>query len=542
MSKCDFRIVFDRSDRTYRCGEEVSGTVYVEVNQDVECKGILLEGFWQTHGRGNTTTGPKATSVLYQGTLRAGELLSYPFRFTAPEGPPTYRGRYLNIDHYLNVRVDIPWAIDPRLKEEYILVPGPRAYGYLPASQAGRMTGAKGCLAVGLPVGVAMIVIGMIFPFPLGIVLIPGGLVVLMFALWKTIAEKKIGKVKLSVRSGTVAPGGRLALDIAFTPRAPTRLNRIIAKLVGKEQCVSGSGTNKTTHTHKFYEQTFLLAPECDLPALRPFRLESLVPIPNTNAFSFHAKDNSVLWELEVRVDIPLWPDWVEKRPIVVRPAIQPEIVEAAVVEEPLPAAASPTVPVAAVAVAGFDRRRPELEEAGTATTLERPDPAAVEEMQRDVEQPAAEVEEPFEDQAPDEPSLWAEVSQPEEPVEEQEPAEAPPATDAALLGIVERIASADRYSREREQVFEERSEESFDCAIEVDKVERTYSYIPDARFRKGRTVTGKLQGTDIEVSVELIEARNEQIDSLQPGSLLGAKCRLLKWNTIYDRLEMRES
>ena len=39
-----------------------------------------------------------------------------------------------------------------------------------------------------------------------------------------------------------------------------------------------------------------------------------------------------------------------------------------------------------------------------------------------------------------------------------------------------------------------------------------------------------------------LIEARNEEFDSLKPGSLLHANCRLLKWNTIYDRLEMRES
>ena len=541
MSKCDLRIIFDRADRTYRGGEEVNGTVYIEVNQDVECKGILLEGFWRTHGRGNTATGPKATSVLYQGTLRAGESLSYPFRFTAPEGPPTYHGRYLNIDHYLNVRVDIPWAIDPKLKEEYILLPGPRRYGNLPALPGGRSMAKQVFAGVCVPIGVAMIVFGFVL-FPWGLVLIPPGLAFIFFPLWKSLAERKIGKVKLSCGSTTVPPGGNLPLRLTFTPRHSSRLNRITAELVGKERCVSGSGTNRTTHTHKFHQQTVVLARECDVAAGRPLQVEGVVPIPETGAFSFHARDNSLIWELQVRVDIPLWPDWVEKRLVIVRPAVEPEVVEATVVEEPSPAAVAPALPAAVVAVAARDLRQPEAEQSSPGTSLDRPEPVAAEEMQSDAEAAAAEVEEPLEDQATTEPSLSAEGSESEAPVEEQEPAASPPSSDAALVGIVERIASADRYSGEREQVLEESSEQSFDCAIEVSKVERTYSYIPDARFRKGRTVTGKLQDTGCEVSVELIEARNEELDSLKPGSLLYANCSLLKWNTIYDRLEMRES
>ena len=33
MSKCELQIVFDREDRTYRGGEEVTGTVYVRVEE-----------------------------------------------------------------------------------------------------------------------------------------------------------------------------------------------------------------------------------------------------------------------------------------------------------------------------------------------------------------------------------------------------------------------------------------------------------------------------------------------------------------------------
>jgi hypothetical protein len=108
-------------------------------------------------------------------------------------------------------------------------------------------------------------------------------------------------------------------------------------------------------------------------------------------------------------------------------------------------------------------------------------------------------------------------------------------------VGIVGQIASADRYSRQREQIIEQNAEQLFPCAVEITKAERTYTYIPDERFRKGRTVTGKLRGTDCEVTVQLAAERNDEIDALQPGSLLSAHCKLLKWNTIYDRLEMRE-
>jgi len=499
MSKCDFRIVFDQADRRYRGGEEVTGTVFVAVNEDVESAGVLLEQFWQTHGRGNTATGPKQTRELYRGSLRAGQSLSYPFRFTAPDGPPTYRGRYLNVDHYVHARVDIPWAIDPTLKEEYVLLPGPRRYGNLPASAGSAPRVKSGLAAFGAPVGVGMIVFGL-FLFPCGLVLTVLGLVVLLFSARRLLAEKKIGTVRVSWGSLHVPPGGSLPLHIAFTPRRSSRLNRIVAQLVGQERCVSGSGTNRTTHTHKFYERATILAPECDVTAGRPLEVTGLVPIPETSAFSFHASNNDLSWELEVRVDIPLWPDWVAKRTVVVRPAAEPEIVEATVVEEPLPGPFGQVQPAR-------DSRPPEAVPAMPLLSAESP------------------------------------VSpEPEPPTAEEPPAVAPASTDPALVGILERIASADRYSREREEIFKEQAERSFGCAIEVAKIERTYSYIPDQRFRKGRTVTGVLRGTDCEVSVELTEARNEEIDSLKPGSVVQADCRLVKWNTIYDRLEMREA
>jgi hypothetical protein len=491
---------------------------------------VLLERFWQTHGRGNTATGPKRTDILHKGQLRAGQVLEFPFGFTAPDGPPTYRGRYLNIDHYVHLRVDVPWAIDPKLKEEYILEPGQRPWGNMP-SLAGSSLGAKKSLgAIGVPIGVGLLVFGMIFFLPFGLFLIPAGLIVLFFALRKTLAEKRIGQVRLTCGKTTVPPGTDLPVRLYFVPRKSSHLNRITAKLVGKERVVSGSGTNRTTHTHKFHERTVELLSERDVTAGSPIDLKATVPIPQTSAFSFRATDNEVQWELEVQVDIPLWPDWVENRPLLVRPSVEREVVEAVVVEDAPPVAPGRAETAAGGAVPVFDIPLDRAAQPASSSSVEQPEAAESE----------AEFREPLpSEDAPEPAPAEAPPPQPEPPA--PEPAAAP-ATAAALVGIVGQIATADRYSREREQIIEQNSEQPFQCAVEITRSERTYTYTPDERFRKGRTVTGKLQGTDCEVTVELPSDRNDEIDALKPGSLIQANCKLLKWNTIYDRLEMRQA
>lgn len=528
MSKCDLRIEFDRADRTYRGGEEVTGTVHVQVNRDVRCDGMLVEHFWQTHGRGNTATGPKQTNVLFKGDWRAGQALSYPFRFQVPHGPPTYHGNHLNVDHYINARVDVPWAIDPKHKEEYVLLPGDAEYGNLPAPHGQQQKLKQQFAKFGPPVGVAMLVLGaLFFPlfFPCGIILILLGCIVLFAALRKSLAEKKIGEVDLRFGSLRVAPGGAVRLEIGFTPRKSSALGGITAKLLAVEQCVSGSGTNKTTHTHKLHEQTVTLAQQGQLVAGEPIRLDAPIPIPETGAFSFSASDNELTWSLEVRIDIPMWPDWVEKRVLTVRPAPVAELVQQRPGPPPPPPPPLEDLPAAVppvVAVKDPDPTRSTVTESSEDTADFFPG-------------------EPLEQEAP--PELPPELP-PEPATPAPQPPPAPtgaPAVDSVLKEIVERLGSASRYGSERDEIIREYTDESFPCSIEIDGIERTYSYDSEERFRNGRTLTGVLGGTDFEVSLLLPEQRNEELDALGPGDILRADCLLIKWNNIYDRLEMRE-
>ncbi len=504
MSKCDLQIAFDRPNRSYRSGQELSGTVHVRVNRDVRCDGLLIEHFWQTHGRGNTATGPKQTSVVFQGDWQAGQAFSYRFRFRTPDGPPTYHGHYLNVDHYVHARVDIPWAIDPKLKEEYLLLPSQREYGNLPRARDQQRKLKQQIVKLGLPVGLAMIVLGLVF-LPCGVVLIPLGCLVLFLALRKSLAEKRIGKVVLRWGSLRVAPGGSVLLGLSFTPRKSSTLNGITANLVATERCVSGSGTNKTTHTHKVHQRTVTLAGQGQFTAGKPIQLDAVVPIPKTNAFSFSASDNELTWSLEVRIDIPMWPDWVDKRVLTVRPPPVAEIVE----KKPGP---PPPPPLDDRLVA---------------------QPPALQTTTRG--------EMPVQEQTPTGPP--ADVpSEAAPPAVQQQPVSDTAAPDGALMEIIERLGSASRYGSERAQIVGEYAEESFPCSIEIDGVERTYSYPPEKRFRNGRTVTGVIRGSDCEVSLQLPEERNGEIDALGPGDTVSADCTLLKWNSIHDRLEMRQS
>ena len=50
VSKCNFEIVFDRTDRTYEAGEQVTGTLRLTVNKTINCRNVRVTACWKTHG------------------------------------------------------------------------------------------------------------------------------------------------------------------------------------------------------------------------------------------------------------------------------------------------------------------------------------------------------------------------------------------------------------------------------------------------------------------------------------------------------------
>jgi len=529
MSKCDVSIALDRMDRRFLPGEEITGTVHVQVNKNVKCDAVLLEHFWQTHGRGNKATGDKRTSVLHRGELHAGETWSSDFNLVAPNGPPTYHGHHLNVDHYLNARVDIPWAIDPKRMEEYVLLPGDHAWANLPKNVIGRERGMKQLSNAGIPIGIGLLVVGLFLMWPFGIVLIPAGLIVLFLSLRKLMAEKKLGSVKVDYGPLRVPPGGDLPLQIEFTPRRTTELNRITAKVTGEEKCVSGSGSRRTTHTHKLYQRTTVLMPDGNVTAGQRIQLKVAVSIPDMGTFTFSAKDNEIVWSVEVRIDIPLWPDWTEKRTLVVRPPVDATAVP--IKAEPAVASLVPGRPPSPFA----DRMEAEIVPPAPAVeaVVEIGFSSALEEVAAS-HQPATDTQ-PLADTPPSVPAADTSL------IESAPEPESAGASGDDFLAIVGQLVSARKYGPERGQILKDNAQKSFGCVLEIAKVERTYAYSSDKRFRNGRTVTGTISGTDCKAKLQLPKERNDEVDALDRGTQFSVDCLLLKWDNLYDRLEMRQ-
>ena len=111
-------------------------------------------------------------------------------------------------------------------------------------------------------------------------------------------------------------------------PGSPGRVSSVTIKLIGEESATYRRGTDTVTDTETFYEQV-LVGPEEgggeSMPEYRsPSRLndsgDEIIAIPLDTMHSFEAENNKILWKLEVKADVPRWPDPKDTYPLTVLP------------------------------------------------------------------------------------------------------------------------------------------------------------------------------------------------------------------------------
>lgn len=341
MSKLDLSIEFGRPERVYAPGEIVTGDVIVSANKDVDCRDLVLSHRWETHGKGNKHKDKETTHSLFTGPWRAGETYRYAFQFPAPEGPPTYHGRHLNIDHYVVVRADIPWSIDAKAREDWLLAPNPEALSAPRAENAdfvekcfrplstrtmwwgivllvvlGCVPVAFLCFAIFKGVqGVPGLAMGQIVA-----IILPFSLLVVGAGVYIAKSRRMFAEIVMRLTPRHLRPGETLDLRMQGATLKPLKAERITATLRGAEICVSGSGTNQVTHVHKLHEQDIELARDVHLSPSEAFHYVCLLEIPATNGYSFRAPDNKLVWSVEVRFHVPRSPDWKRELEFIVTP------------------------------------------------------------------------------------------------------------------------------------------------------------------------------------------------------------------------------
>lgn len=480
----------------------VSGQVHVRVNEDIRCNGIVLTHFWKTHGRGNRDGSEKHKIQLSDMVpLQAGEELSFPFEFQAEKWPLTYHGHYINVDHYVHVAVDVPWSFDPKHEEEYVLLPGEQpaeitgdrgAVIELQASSA-KLSGCAKVAVFGI-LGVFVVMLSVFFLFLIPIFLVLGAI----YWVWRTMIASRVGNVELKVPHVLVSPGEALPIELNFTPRKTFSINGITAKVLATEAATSGSGTNATTHRHTVYEHTHTLLPAGTMLAGEAFQEELQIQLPDLQAWSLKAGSNVVQWMLEVRIDMPRFPDWSRKTDLQLLPS---EFLTA------LPEPVSPAITNAAAKVGSSVPSPPPVPPDAGGWSASSPlsgVPAAQETRSAGGTQDAQDM--------------------------------------ASLLAVIDQIERSSRFGNERSEIIAASRGMSYDVVLEIERVSTTFGASNVGKeYRNGRTVLGRLADGGYEVQLLTVEASNAVLSQLSRGEQLQTLATLHAWDSLQNRLVLIE-
>jgi hypothetical protein len=331
------------TDGPVRVGQELHGHIIARSDTGIEVRRLTLVVGWRTEGDGNKATGVTHTVEMLEAPTRLirGEAREIPFRFIAPPGPVSYQGTRLRVVNFVRATADIRWARDPAGEWTYDLRPAPdqvEAFqGPLldpssahngPARIQARPKPVEVALAViaavlGVALGTAAVMSGASPPLLAILLGISGPLVgaALLLPFRAQIAERRLGRVEVVLDRAAVAPGQTIRAALSFLPRSDLRIQRATATLRGREKVVRGSGKERVTRQHAFTHAEAPLVAEAVLPAGHRVTLWAPLPLAPDCPLSFCARDNRLDWEVEVRIAIAGWPDWVAVHPVLVWPA-----------------------------------------------------------------------------------------------------------------------------------------------------------------------------------------------------------------------------
>lgn len=322
MAKCDLSVELDEPNRVYHEGEKVQGVVHVKVDSTVKCTGLVLSTGWKTHGRGNVTGGFAEETTVFSGQWTQGTKYEYRFSMSASDWPQTYHGQFLSIDHYVEAKAKIPWSFDPKAAAPFMV-----RVTQLPTWHAEELSQnlkkSKKPQTIGLLLVAVFFVPQLLFTGWIGAgLLVFVGLAATVYWLkQKFLPRYLLGTPNVYVPEDSLVPGSKLVGEFITQTRKTVVTNAITVALRGTEVCVSGSGSNRTTHRNVIFEQIEQLQSNTTLQAGNENRCPFAFQLPEDAALSVNLKENSLIWSIEVEVDIPRWPDWRKNKSIYIVPA-----------------------------------------------------------------------------------------------------------------------------------------------------------------------------------------------------------------------------
>lgn len=310
-------------------GQEVRGTVEVEVLEDVEFRELQVRFFWRTEGKGNQSSGESGTHALARfGQWSPGTRHSFPFRISAPWGPLSYKGRILTVAWDLEARLDrsllrgevvekIPFHLggspDP---EHACLGPVPQEKRTLEAAK-------RGLKKLWVGSGVVLLVLGILFGAAnawelsaagkwLMFLLMSGGFLLTTKGMWGRLGRGKLGEPSVQLSTTELRRGEEIRFSVTIRPDQRTELRTLEVVLECEERVVEGHGQYQSLHRRTVFERRIVLAEDHVIDPQRGLRKKGTVTLPLDYPPSFGAPHNQIVWWLRFRGDIVGWPDWKE--------------------------------------------------------------------------------------------------------------------------------------------------------------------------------------------------------------------------------------
>lgn len=335
MSKCFLRIQLDGGQ--HRGGDTISGNVFVDVNKNVHCDGLILTLGWRAYGRGNRHVEVDQELLLFQGQWSRGETVAYAFELTLPPGPHTWHGELVNVDWYLRAQADIPWAIDPKAELDFVVERGEEPLK-TPDISLPMIDGRLHPVATLIPTIAALIMpaMGALFAFVSLVAVLFGQFQMILFGLlgicmgafgaWNSrkqignlLSRRKLGDVSLRVSPTATVPGEAVEATLSMTAREDVKIEEVKIALILRESATSGSGTNRKTYTHDTIIDDDILLQEHRLFRDQPYSTALTMTLPADAPASFSVSDNRILWIVRADVDMPGWADLFEEFYLTVR-------------------------------------------------------------------------------------------------------------------------------------------------------------------------------------------------------------------------------
>ena len=317
MTACKLVINID-DPRPRTGGEPITGTIVVRPEKQVTCKGLVARCTWSTHGRGNIDSGEVDSQTLYEGTWQAGQEYSYPFKLNTAVWPPTYYGSFLNVSHYVTAQAKLSWASDPKTQVEFPVVAATAPEDLKPTvNPKSQKAGGIGMVIGVVIVGILLALFGTLFLILLPIIGVVAGLV----WFFKVFLPKRItGPVVCELKSNKASGGSLVEAAMQFTPQRNSTINGVEWTISCVEVCTSGSGSNRQTHRHEVLKETRRVAETLQLKAGQKQSFDLSYQLPASVPPSLKFGNNEVSWNIEGRIDIPGWPDFIKKLPLIVCP------------------------------------------------------------------------------------------------------------------------------------------------------------------------------------------------------------------------------